>query len=99
PSAQETTANGCLSLYLVLFTPTLLMFFQPKLSFGLFACPLGASCYRKLKPLPTYITDMAFGCDSKDYEALRQWVIEQYGAAYELLEPPNKEKQRKRRRR
>ena len=41
---------------------------------------------------------MAFGCDSKDYEALRQWVIEQYGAAYELLEPP-KEKQRKRRRR
>jgi hypothetical protein len=30
----------------------------------------------------------AFACDPKDYEALRQAVIEQYGPAYELLAPP-----------
>jgi hypothetical protein len=43
----------------------------------------------------------AFGCDPKDYEALRQSVIDNYGAAYELLAPPEKKgrKQRKRRRR
>ena len=43
----------------------------------------------------------AFGCDPKDYEALRQTVIDNYGPAYELLAPPEKEnrKRRKRRRR
>ncbi len=30
----------------------------------------------------------AFACHPKDYEALRQAVIEQYGPAYELLAPP-----------
>jgi hypothetical protein len=40
----------------------------------------------------------AFGCDPKDYEALRQAVIDSYGAAYELLAPPE-EKSRKRRKR
>ena len=43
----------------------------------------------------------AFGCDPKDYEALRQTVIDNYGPAYELLAPPAEEnrKRRKRRRR
>jgi hypothetical protein len=42
-----------------------------------------------------------FGCDPKDYESLRQLVIDNYRAAYELLAPPEKKgrKQRKRRRR
>ena len=41
----------------------------------------------------------AFGCDPKEYEALRQWVIDQHGPAYELLAPPEAEKQKRRRRR
>ena len=43
----------------------------------------------------------AFGCDPSDYEALRQAIIDNYGAAYELLAPPEEKgrKQRKRRRR
>ena len=43
----------------------------------------------------------ACGCDPKDYEALRQAVIDNHGVAYELLTPPEKKgrKQRKRRRR
>ena len=43
----------------------------------------------------------AFGCDPSDYEALRQAIIDNYGAAYELLAPPEKKSrnQRKRRRR
>jgi hypothetical protein len=36
----------------------------------------------------------AFGYDPQDYEALRQSVIDSYGAAYELLAPPE-EKSRK----
>ena len=38
----------------------------------------------------------AFGCDPSDYEALRQAVIDNYGAAYELLAPPEKKKRRRR---
>jgi len=47
----------------------------------------------------------AFACHPKDYEALRQAVIEQYGPAYELLAPPEEQPphpsrpQRQRRRR
>ena len=41
----------------------------------------------------------AFGCDPKAYEALRQWVIDQHGPAYELLAPPAAEKHKRRRRR
>jgi hypothetical protein len=44
------------------------------------------------------LTGACVGCDPKDYEALRQAVIDSHGAAYELLVPPE-EKSRKRRKR
>ena len=39
------------------------------------------------------------GCDPNDYETLRQTVIDNYGAAYELLAPPDKKKSRKQQKR
>jgi hypothetical protein len=41
----------------------------------------------------------AFACDPEEYEALRKWVIENHGAAYELLAPPDGKKQRRRHKR
>ncbi|MFO7681094.1 MAG: hypothetical protein R6X34_13685, partial [Chloroflexota bacterium] len=39
----------------------------------------------------------AFACHPKEYEALRQVVMEQYGPAYELLAPPEEQPPRCRR--
>lgn len=41
----------------------------------------------------------AFACDPGEYEALRAWVIENHGTAYELLAPPDDKKRRRRRKR
>lgn len=41
----------------------------------------------------------AFGWNPDDYESLRQQVIEQYGASYELIIPDKQVKKRRRRKR